>query len=34
MAASHLAALEEVAGDRILGWHDEAGLAAAVEEIP
>lgn len=34
MAASHLAALEEAAGDRLLRWHDEDDLADAVREIP
>ncbi|QKY20514.1 aminopeptidase [Halolamina sp. CBA1230] len=34
MAASHLAALEEAAGDRVIGWGDEASLRDAVEGIP
>jgi len=32
MAASHLAALEEVAGDRVIDWSDEAELRNAVEK--
>lgn len=34
MAASHLAALEEAAGDRVIGWYDENDLPDAVDEIP
>lgn len=34
MAASHLAALEKAAADRVVGWRDEAGLMDAVEKIP
>ncbi len=34
MAASHLAALEEVAGDRVIGWSDVSELRDAVEKIP
>lgn len=34
MAASHLAALEEAAGDRVIGWRDDAELRDAVEKIP
>lgn len=34
MAASHLAALEKTAGDRMIGWSDEASLRDAVEKIP
>lgn len=34
MAASHLAALEKTAEDRVIGWSDEAGLRSAVEKIP
>lgn len=34
MAASHLAALEEAAGDRVITWSDEDELSAAVREIP
>ncbi len=34
MAASHLAALEESAGRRVIGWSDEAELRDAVEKIP
>ncbi|AGB38416.1 hypothetical protein [Natronococcus occultus] len=33
MAASHLAALEEAAEDRVLDWHDEDDLSDAVGEI-
>jgi hypothetical protein len=34
MAASHLAALEQTTGDRVIGWSDEASLRDAVEKIP
>ncbi|MFB6141448.1 MAG: aminopeptidase [Halosimplex sp.] len=34
MAASHLAALEQAAGDRVVTWTDESDLRRAVEEIP
>ncbi len=34
MAASHLAALEESARDRVINWRDEADLREAVEKIP
>lgn len=34
MAASHLAALEKAAGDRVLTWTDRDDLSAAVAEIP
>jgi hypothetical protein len=34
MAASHLAALEEVVGDRVIPWEDPADLPDAVEAIP
>ncbi|MFW5950163.1 MAG: aminopeptidase, partial [archaeon] len=34
MAASHLAALETAAGDRVISWHDEDDLSDAVHEIP
>lgn len=34
MAASHLAALEEAAGDRVTSWRDEDDLVDAVREIP
>lgn len=34
MAASHLAALENAAGDRVITWRDEADLPDAVREIP
>jgi hypothetical protein len=34
MAASHLAALEEAVGDRVIPWEDPADLPDAVEVIP
>jgi hypothetical protein len=34
MAASHLAALEDAAGDRVLTWEDPADLPEAVAKIP
>jgi hypothetical protein len=34
MAASHLAALEEAVGDRVIPWEDPADLPDAVEAIP
>lgn len=34
MAASHLATLEEVAGDCVIGWRDDDELREAVEQIP
>lgn len=34
MAASHLAALERTAGDRVISWSDETSLRDAVEKIP
>ncbi|WP_267643620.1 aminopeptidase [Haloarchaeobius amylolyticus] len=34
MAASHLAALEEAAGERVIDWEASADLADAVAEIP
>jgi hypothetical protein len=34
MAASHLAALEAAAGERVIRWTDPAELPAAVERIP
>lgn len=34
MAASHLAALEDAAGDRVVTWEDPADLSEAVESIP
>jgi len=34
MAASHLAALEEAAGDRVITWSDVDELSDAVERIP
>lgn len=34
MAASHLAALERAAGDRVVTWADRSTLGKAVEEIP
>ena len=34
MAASHLAALEDAAGDRVVTWEDPADLSEAVKSIP
>lgn len=34
MAASHLEALEQAAGERVIEWRDETELSEAVEEIP
>lgn len=34
MAASHLAALEEATGDRVITWEDPDDLPDAVEDIP
>jgi hypothetical protein len=34
MAASHLAALENAAGERVLTWSDESDLTATVRDIP
>ena len=34
MAASHLAALEEAAGDRVITWKDPSDLSDAVETVP
>jgi hypothetical protein len=34
MAASHMAALERAASDRVVHWHDESDLRRAVDEIP
>lgn len=34
MAASHLAALEEAAGERVITWTAPAGLPGAIESIP
>lgn len=34
MAASHMAVLEEAAGDRLIEWRDEDDLSDAVSEIP
>lgn len=34
MAASHLAALEDAAGDRVITWEDPADLPDALESIP
>jgi len=34
MAAAHLAALERAADERVVEWTDEAGLRAAVDEVP
>jgi hypothetical protein len=34
MAASHLAALEEAVGDRVIPWEDPDDIPAAVEAIP
>lgn len=34
MAASHLAALEEAVGNRVIPWEDRADLPDAVDEIP
>ena len=34
MAASHLAALERAAGDRVLEWRDRESLRSAVDSIP
>lgn len=34
MAASHMAALEKAASDRVITWKDDAELSEAVEQIP
>jgi hypothetical protein len=34
MAASHLAALEAAAGDRVITWTEQDDLVTAVESIP
>ncbi|WP_436924359.1 aminopeptidase [Halosimplex amylolyticum] len=34
MAASHLAALERSAGERVVTWDDESSLRRAVDEVP